>query len=225
MPAPIMKRVATPLFSKAGTARARAPARPGLHTCSQVSGCGSPGVGGGAAGGGGARARAGPGAAPPGRDGPHPPRGGVVRGAAAVRRVRPAPEGEQRQHDLGQRVLGLGASEVLTCSRLWFVRVFCVRVLLRALMGQCAVQASPVHRYSDMQVVRQNCSITFQRPVCAHNPQVAEARQNPDTVERVVAAFAEELVSATGAGVQRHSKAELWDQGGLGALPLLIQER
>lgn len=54
--------------------------------------------------------------------------------------------------------------------------------------------------------------------------QVADQRRDAGLAKRVVAAFAEELVSATGAGVQRYSKAELWDQGGLGPLPILVEE-
>lgn len=54
--------------------------------------------------------------------------------------------------------------------------------------------------------------------------QVAEVRRDAGIAKQVVAAFAEELVSATGAGVQRYSRAELWDQGGLGPLPILVEE-
>ena len=54
--------------------------------------------------------------------------------------------------------------------------------------------------------------------------QVAATRQQPDVVQRVVAAFVEELASATGVGVHR-SRAELWDAGGLAPLPMLVQDR
>ena len=60
--------------------------------------------------------------------------------------------------------------------------------------------------------------------VTMHRLQVADTRRDGGVVVRVVAAFEEKLVSATGAGVQRHSNAELWDQGGLGPLPILVED-
>ena len=54
--------------------------------------------------------------------------------------------------------------------------------------------------------------------------KVGDARRDSGLVKTVTAAFAEELVAAQGAGTQRYTKAELWNQGGLRPLSPLVHD-